>query len=58
MAKLNKKKKKVKVDAVGEAHIQATFNNIIISLTNTSGHQIFDGPLESFRFSTKSLVFH
>ena len=40
MAKLNKKKKKVKVDAVGEAHIQATFNNIIISLTNTSGQVI------------------
>ncbi len=40
MAKLNKKKKKVKVDSVGEAHIQATFNNIIISLTNTSGQVI------------------
>ena len=40
MAKLNKKKKKVKVDSVGQAHIQATFNNIIISLTNTSGQVI------------------
>ena len=40
MAKLNKKKKKVNVDPVGEAHIQATFNNIIISLTNTSGQVI------------------
>ncbi len=41
MAKSNqKKKKKVRVDAVGEAHIQATFNNIIISLTNTQGQVI------------------
>ena len=32
MAKSGKaKKKNVKVDAVGQAHIQATFNNIIIS---------------------------
>lgn len=30
----------VKVDAVGEAHIQATFNNIIISLTNSKGQVI------------------
>jgi small subunit ribosomal protein S11 len=34
------KKRVVKVDAVGEAHINATFNNIIISLTNTSGQVI------------------
>ena len=41
MAKSNQKKKKiVKVDAVGEAHIQATFNNIIISLTNNAGQVI------------------
>ena len=41
MAKANQKKKKiVKVDAVGEAHIQATFNNIIISLTNNAGQVI------------------
>ena len=41
MAKSNQKKKKnVKVDAVGEAHIQATFNNIIISLTNSQGQVI------------------
>jgi small subunit ribosomal protein S11 len=41
MAKSNqKKKKKVKVDAVGQAHIQATFNNVIISLTNGSGQVI------------------
>ena len=41
MAKSNQKKKKnVKVDAVGQAHIQATFNNVIVSLTNNSGQVI------------------
>ncbi len=34
------KKRKVKIEAVGEAHIQASFNNIIISLTNKSGEVI------------------
>jgi small subunit ribosomal protein S11 len=34
------KKRVVKVDAIGEAHINATFNNIIISLTNLSGQVI------------------
>ena len=38
MAKSNQKKKKnVKVEAAGEAHIQASFNNIIVSLTNNFG---------------------
>ena len=41
MAKANQKKKKnVKVDASGEAHIQASLNNIIISLTNNAGQVI------------------
>ena len=41
MAKSGKaKKKKVKVGAVGQAHIQASFNNIIISLTNKAGQVI------------------
>ena len=41
MAKSNQKKKKnVKVEAAGEAHIQATFNNLIISLTNNAGQVI------------------
>ena len=31
------KKRKVVVDATGEAHIAASFNNIIISLTNKKG---------------------
>ena len=34
------RKKIVKVDAVGEAHISATFNNFIIALTNVSGQVI------------------
>ncbi len=36
----NAKKKVVKVDAVGQAHINATFNNIIVSMTNNSGQVI------------------
>ena len=39
-AKVVAKKRVVKVDAVGEAHINATFNNIIISLTNITGQVI------------------
>ena len=40
MAKSNQKKRNVKVEANGQAHIQATFNNIIISLTNNQGQVI------------------
>lgn len=43
MAKSTKntaRKRKVKVEATGEAHINATFNNIIISLTNLQGQVI------------------
>ncbi len=43
MAKANTKtakKRKVIVDATGEAHITASFNNIIISLTNKKGDVI------------------
>ena len=41
MAKTAKsKKRKVKVEAVGQAHINASFNNIIISLTNNQGQVI------------------
>lgn len=34
------KKRVVKVEATGEAHIKASFNNIIISLTNDQGQVI------------------
>lgn len=40
MAKTQTRKKKVKVDAIGEAHIHASFNNIIVSLTNANGDVI------------------
>jgi small subunit ribosomal protein S11 len=42
MAKSKKvtKKRIVVVEAVGEAHINATFNNIIITLTNKSGQAV------------------
>jgi small subunit ribosomal protein S11 len=34
------KKKVVKVEPIGQAHIHSSFNNIIISLTNMSGQVI------------------
>lgn len=34
------KKRVVNVEAVGQAHIRATFNNIIVSMTNTAGQVI------------------
>ena len=34
------KKRVVKVDNTGQAHIKASFNNIIISLTNSAGQVI------------------
>ena len=39
-AKAAAKKRIVKVDSYGDAHVSATFNNIIISLTNKSGQVI------------------
>ena len=45
MAKSANKKKKVKVDSVGEAHIHSSFNNIIISLTNLTG-QVISGQVQ------------
>ena len=40
MAKTVSKKRKVIVEASGQAHINASFNNIIISLTNMKGEVI------------------
>ena len=34
------KKRVVKVDAFGEAHISSTFNNVIVTLTNSVGQVI------------------
>jgi small subunit ribosomal protein S11 len=39
-AKAAAKKRVVKVDVYGDAHVNATFNNIIVSLTNKSGQVI------------------
>ncbi|MFD1316814.1 MAG: 30S ribosomal protein S11 [Lutimonas sp.] len=56
MAKKVQKKRKVIVDAVGEAHINATFNNIIISLTNKNGDVISwsSAGKQGFRGSKKN----
>lgn len=45
MATVEKRKDKAKkrvvvVEAVGQAHIRATFNNIVISMTNSTGQVI------------------
>ena len=40
MAKTASKKRKVIVESIGEAHVTASFNNIIISLTNNKGEVI------------------
>lgn len=42
MAKSKKttKKRIVKIESVGQAHISATFNNIIVTLTNNEGQTI------------------
>ncbi len=40
MAKSTSKKRKVIVEAIGEAHVTASFNNIIVSLTNKKGDVI------------------
>src|SRR5690606_19387454 len=39
-AKAAARKRVVKVDPIGDAHISATFNNIIISITNKQGQVI------------------
>jgi small subunit ribosomal protein S11 len=51
-----RKKRNVKVDAVGQAHINASFNNIIISLTNNLGQVISwsSAGKQGFRGSKKN----
>lgn len=39
-AKAAAKKRVVKVDAAGEVHINATFNNIIVTFTNANGQPV------------------
>ena len=50
------KKRTVKVEPIGEAHIHASFNNIIISLTNNQGQVISWGSAgkQGFRGSKKN----
>ncbi len=38
--KVQTKKRVVKVEALGQAHIHASFNNIIVSMTNNNGQVI------------------
>ncbi|AMS26170.1 30S ribosomal protein S11 [Bacteroidetes bacterium UKL13-3] len=38
--KKTSKKKTVVIDSLGQAHIQASFNNIIISITNSQGQVV------------------
>lgn len=40
MAKSTAKKRKVVVDSIGEAHIFASFNNVIVSISNKNGDVI------------------
>ena len=40
MAKTSSKNRKVIIESIGEAHVTASFNNIIISLTNKKGDVI------------------
>lgn len=57
MAKsISKKKRNVKVEAFGKAHIHASFNNIIISLTNNTGQVISwsSAGKQGFRGSKKN----
>ena len=51
-----RKKRNVKVEATGQAHIHASFNNIIISLTNNAGQVISwsSAGKQGFRGSKKN----
>ena len=59
MAKQAKKKKNVQINPVGEAHVQASFNNIIISLCNENGQVISwsSAGKMGFRGSRKSTAY-
>jgi len=54
-----KKKKKVQVEPEGIAHIKATFNNTVITLTNKFGNVISwaSGGASGFKGSRKSTPF-
>ena len=56
------KKRLVKVEAVGQAHVHSSFNNIIISLTNSTGQviliNIYAEPLEMLLHSYIPTDYH
>ena len=67
MAKSKKvtKKRIVVIEPVGQAHINATFNNIIVTLTNNNGQTIswssagkmgFKGSITTIRFLVTFLL--
>ena len=59
------KKRVVHVDAMGQVHIKASFNNIIISITNTQGQVVswasagkmgFKGPKKATAYAAGVIV--
>lgn len=61
------KKRVVTVESVGQAHIKASFNNIIISITNNSGQVIswasagkmgFKGSKKNIFYAAQMVVFN
>ena len=56
MAKSSSKKRKVIVESIGEAHVTASFNNIIITMTNKAGQVISwsSAGKQGFRGSKKN----
>ena len=59
MARVKRKTKKEKVDAVGVAHIKASFNNTIISLTDIYGNVVAasSSGKQGFKGSRKNTPF-
>jgi len=59
VARVKRKTKKEKVDVVGVAHIQASFNNTIISLTDVYGNVIVQSSAghQGFKGSRKNTPF-
>jgi len=57
-AKAAAKKRIVKVDAYGDAHIFASFNNIIVSLTNKQGQVISWSSAGKMGFKGSKKIHH
>ena len=52
------KKNKVKIEPEGQAHIQASFNNIIISITNNKGQVISWSSAGKMGFKGSKKIHH